>query len=331
MTSIPPPNNCSVDSSSTNAIVTGLNALVFGIAAIVYIVTVCVSVRIKSSSTFVVYLKNLIVADILRIVTFIVRVIEPSIPLNVTVRVFQCRYSDVIFYFAMYMSIILLGFIGFDRFLKIVKPLQTNVMKNKVFGITVSALAWICMFFLNALPNTILTDQIPPQSKTFLCTVLKNDLGLKWHNYVNCVNFAIFFIVFVCLVIFYVFISKKVLQAFKNAKCQGNTPNETNTRVFIIIIVFFICFTPYHCVRIPYLLQENSLLSFNVCNNSLHDLKNITLTLTMINVCLNPLIYIFLCKKYKNKLLEFLRVKKESLPGKRDNSSGKNRCEKETL
>ncbi|XP_028647902.1 P2Y purinoceptor 13-like [Erpetoichthys calabaricus] len=330
MTSIPPPKNCSVDSSSTNVILTGLNAFVFGLAAIVYIVTVCVSVRIKSSSTFVVYLKNLIVADILRIVTFIVQVIQPSIPLNITIRVFQCRYSDVIFYFAMYMSIILLGFIGFDRFLKIVKPLKTNVMKNKVFGITVSALAWIFMFFLNALPNIILTNKTLPQSKNFLCTELKNELGLKWHNYVNCVSFAIFFVVFVCLVIFYVFISKKVLQAFKNAKRQGNTPNEINTRVFIIIIVFFICFTPYHCVRIPFLLQENCLLSFNSSSNSLQNVKNITLTLTMVNVCMNPLIYVFLCKKYKNKLLEFLRVKKESLPGKRDNPSGMNRCEKET-
>lgn len=45
-------------------------------------------------------------------------------------KAFVCRFSAVVFYETMYINIILLGLIGLDRFLKIVRPFGRNWMNN---------------------------------------------------------------------------------------------------------------------------------------------------------------------------------------------------------
>lgn len=91
-------------------------------------------------------------------------------------RAFHCRYSAVLFYITMYISILLLGLISLDRYLKIVRPFGRCALKQVRVGQVLSAVVWVVMLFL-ALPNVILSDQ-PPQfyGGRLSCTSMKS----KW-------------------------------------------------------------------------------------------------------------------------------------------------------
>lgn len=98
---------------------------------------------------------------------------------------FHCRYSAVLFYITMYISIILLGLISLDRYLKIVRPFGKTALQQVRVGQVMSAVVWVVMLSL-ALPNVILTNQPPKISGGRLkCTSLKSAFGMKWHGGFN--------------------------------------------------------------------------------------------------------------------------------------------------
>lgn len=100
-------------------------------------------------------------------------------------RAFHCRYSAVLFYITMYISIILLGLISLDRYLKIVRPFGKTALQRVRVGQVMSAVVWAVMLSL-ALPNVLLTN--PPQEfsgRRLKCTSMKSDFGIQWHGGFN--------------------------------------------------------------------------------------------------------------------------------------------------
>lgn len=98
---------------------------------------------------------------------------------------FHCRYSAVLFYITMYISIILLGLISLDRYLKIVRPFGKTALHQVRVGQVTSAVVWMVMLSL-ALPNVILTNQQPKFTEGRLkCTSMKSPFGIQWHGGFN--------------------------------------------------------------------------------------------------------------------------------------------------
>lgn len=98
---------------------------------------------------------------------------------------FYCRYSAVLFYITMYISILLLGLISLDRCLKIVKPFAKCPLQRVRVGQILSAAVWVVMICL-ALPNVILSDQPPKITGNRLkCSSMKSKAGLQWHEGFN--------------------------------------------------------------------------------------------------------------------------------------------------
>lgn len=126
-----------------------------------------------------------VVADLLMTLTIPLKVLSDAGVGSVYLRAFHCRYSAVLFYITMYISILLLGLISLDRYLKIVRPFGKGVLQKVRVGQVLSAAVWVVMLFL-ALPNVILSDQPGLISGGKLkCTSLKSKAGLLWHEGFN--------------------------------------------------------------------------------------------------------------------------------------------------
>lgn len=84
---------------------------------------------------------------------------------------------------------------------------------------------------------------------------------------------------------------------------------KTSRNIFTIMFVFVICFVPYHLCRTPYTLSQTS--SHFTCQSqkSLYYAKEFTLVLSAANVCLDPIIYFFLCLPFREKLYQKLHLK----------------------
>ncbi|KAJ0022021.1 hypothetical protein NQD34_009511 [Periophthalmus magnuspinnatus] len=295
---------CVRDTSVTAVVFPCLYSLLFIVALVLNSLAAWIFFGIPSTSTFVVFLKNVVVADLLMTLTIPLRVLSDAGVGSWQLRAFHCRYSAVLFYITMYISILLLGLISLDRYLKIVRPFGKCPLQRVRVGQLVSAGVWAVMLSL-ALPNVILSDQPPKISGGKLkCSSMKSKAGLLYHEGFNYFCQVIFWGTLALMVVCYTFISKKVYESYKASKSKSHAASRrTKAKVFVVVGVFFICFAPFHFARVPYTLtQTRDTASPCKAQNDLYIAKETTLWFSATNVCLDPLIYVFLCKMFRRKL-----------------------------
>ncbi|XP_006900124.1 PREDICTED: P2Y purinoceptor 13 [Elephantulus edwardii] len=276
--------------------------------------------HIPSSSTFIVYLKNTLVADLVMTLMLPFKILSDAHLAPWQLRAFVCRFSAVVLYEAMYVGITLLGFIAFDRFLKIIRPFGKFFVQKPAFAKIVSAFIWLFMFLIS-LPNMIFSNREATPQRVKKCTSLKSSLGLKWHEVVNYISQFIFWMVFVLMLLFYMVIAKKVYESYRRSKSKDSRNNKKlEGKVFVVVAVFFVCFVPFHFTRVPYTLSQTNNKTDCRLGNQLFLAKETTLFMAASNICMDPLIYIFLCKKFTERL-PCMRRKKTAASSQDNHSS----------
>lgn len=224
---------CKLDTRITSVLFPCLYSALFLAAIILNCLAAWIFFQIHSSSTFVVYLKNVVVADLLMTLTIPLKVLTDAGVGSTTLRAFYCRYTGVLFYTTMYISILLLGLISLDRYLKIVRPFGKCTLQRVGVGKVVSAGVWAIMVAL-ALPNVILTDRKPPVGRTgkLKCSIMKSDLGLRWHEGFNYFCQVVFWGTLGLMAICYTFISRKVYESYRTSQSSsGTTSKRTKSKV----------------------------------------------------------------------------------------------------
>ncbi|XP_020370638.1 P2Y purinoceptor 13 [Rhincodon typus] len=297
-----PQDKCPRDYHVTRVVFPTLYSILFVFGIILNILSIKIFSKIPSNSTFTVLLKNIVAADLFMTLTFPFKILRDTQLAPWQVRWFVCRYSAVVFYFTMYISIILLGLISFDRFLKITRPYGKSCIREPRFSKFLSVAVWVIMFLLS-LPNIILTNKRATPESVTKCMKLKGPAGLMWHTILNYICQFIFWAVCILMVVLYAVISKKVYESYKKSKSKGSqAQRQTKVKVFVIVSVFFICFVPFHSTRVPYTLSQVGKVRECWKQNMLYYIKETALWLCASNTCLDPLIYIFLCKAFRRRL-----------------------------
>ncbi|XP_074496890.1 P2Y purinoceptor 13-like [Sebastes fasciatus] len=300
-----PPSHETVDVA-----ISCLYFIMFPFALLLNGVAAWVSLHLRSTSTFIVYLKNLVAADLLMTLTFPATAASMLPGAAVKLRVFDCRYSGVIFYCSLYTSIALMGLISLDRFFKIVRPFGMLLGQSVVFSLVTSATVWVVIFGSTAIPTIILTDQDPDINITGdFCMSLKSPTGVNLHKFVVLFMEILFWLVGIVIVFCYVCITLKVLQSFRSSG-SNNSHGKTKTklRVFLILLVFFVCFVPLHVMRVPFTLYE--ILNIDVCTQMwMMVTHKLVIWLSTTNACLDPLLYIYLCREYRDKLVDMMKAR----------------------
>lgn len=257
--------------------------------------------------TFMLYLRNMAVADLLMTLTLPINVLTEAKVAPVSLHVASCNYTAVLFYCCMYTSILFLGLVALDRYLKIVRPFGGKCgacLYSYSFTVAMAVMVWFTMAALS-LPNTILTNQTTVE-KISNCADLKSELGKKWHGVVVYINILIFFLVLITLLTCYISIYRHIHQSSGQFIIVGEaTPRKPKKgqNILILLVVFFICFVPYHLCRIPFTKSQTDGVQMN---SILMTGKKATLLLSMFNVCLDPIIYFLMCKSFRSKLSQTL-------------------------
>nr|DBA26091.1 TPA: hypothetical protein GDO54_010390 [Pyxicephalus adspersus] len=269
--------------------------------------------QLPSKSNFIIFLKNSVISDSLMIMTFPFKILGDAGLGLWPLKGFACRYSSVVFYFTMYISIIFLGLITIDRYKKTARPFSNSCTKNPRSAKILSAAIWIIMFSLS-LPNMILTNKPMGQKTVRNCINLKSDFGRTWHETVNFICQIIFWVNFAVIVVCYLLIAKKLFQSFQRTRKEPEKSRKrVNVKVFIIIGIFFVCFVPYHFARIPYTISQTRDVFLCSAQKTLFYVKESTLFLSSLNACLDPFIYFFLCRSFRISLYTVLKKKRVSL------------------
>ncbi|GAA6092705.1 P2Y purinoceptor 12 [Tachysurus ichikawai] len=306
-------SSCSRNNVVKTTVFPVLYSLLFLLGIILNGLAAWVFFSIPSRSHFIIYLKNIVVADIFMTLTFPFKILSDSNMASVRLRIFVCRVSSVVFYLTMYISILFFGFISIDRCKKTLYPFVVTNSKRLTHRKLLSSGIWVAMLVLS-LPNMILTSKMP-KSDHFSCSSLKTELGLKWHEIVNHICQVIFWGNLIAVVVCYILISKELFKSFARTRILGTAAEsqqrkkKVRANVFLVLAVFFICFVPFHFARVPYTLSQTREHHFD-CRQKLifFQVKESTLWLSALNSLLDPLIYFFLCRSFRDSLFKILHL-----------------------
>lgn len=290
-------------------VVPALYFLMFPIALLLNGVAAWVSLYLKSTSTFVVYLKNLVAADLIITLIIPIKAMGDLPGASNRLYILSCRYFSVIFYSTLYTCITLLGLISLDRFFKIMTP-RNSFGQNLTFSKLISASVWLILFGGTALPNIILSNKsVANMTEISTCMDLKGPAGLELHGGIVIYLNVLFWLISVVVAVCYICITNKVVQSFRQSGSNNNQGKQKiKLRVFLVVIVFVVSFGPYHIVRIPYTFQQVNHSSQTACAYLKGRFaKDLSLLFATTNICMDPLLYVFLCREFKEKLISLMK------------------------
>lgn len=139
-------------------------------------------------------------------------------------------------------------------------------------------------------------------------SLLNKDLSL-FYKIIQIYSAAIFLLTLLSLIFFYYGISRKLAVLQKNQLASSGSEKLVKSRrnMLVLVSVFCVCFVPYHLVRLPYTFSERQ------CSwgQALFYLKEVTVMVSSLNVCLDPIIYLLFSKEYRATMWSSVRRKKQ--------------------
>ncbi|XP_078415857.1 putative G-protein coupled receptor 34 isoform X1 [Cetorhinus maximus] len=294
--------NCTIHESFLMFSVT--YSLIFLTGLISNISALCIFFFIQNKKNSIhIYLINMAIADLLSISCLPFRIAYHANHNQWILGKLFCSIVGNLFYMTMYISIILLGLISVDRYLKITRPLQHYKFRNATQSTMICAALWF-VSILTIVPM-LLETKTADNSKCF--HYRERD---HFKAYINLVIVINFWIVFFCLIFSYGKIAKKLSKlsvekpGFPNSKILSSAATKT----FIVPFIFTICFVPYHISRFFYIasqLHQTSCYWKNVVNKT----NEISLLLSAFNSCLDPIMYFLLSKTVRRSVLSLVSEK----------------------
>ncbi|KAM4627692.1 P2Y purinoceptor 14-like [Polymixia lowei] len=258
----------------------------------------------QHSSSVTVYLKNLAAADFLLCLCLPLRVAHYASH-SPPVHWAYCHFGASAFYLNMYASILFMGYIAANRYLKIVHPFGTHVLQKVRAAHVISTATWV--FLLSSMGVYITLSLLTLQPPTSVpgavgCVPLHSQQLSLLYKIIHSGSAFIFFSVLVSLVLFYHSTTRRLMLA-QRKRLRGATSGckklaKSRRNMLLLVSVFCVCFVPYHLVRLPYAFLRDRC----AWGPAFFYLKELTIMLSILNICLDPLIYFIFSKAFRAQL-----------------------------
>lgn len=296
---------CTMDETLLNNILAVSYSIIFIIGLMGNGLALYVFLCIQSKRNSVqVYLLNAVIADLLLIVCLPFRIIY-HFSEEWKMGIIFCKVVGNLFYMNMYISIVLLGLISMDRYVKVKKSQRRHSVSKRKGSIRICCCLWAAAIFSGMF--LIATQSIKEESDPSLCFHYTDRKDQVWQAVFNYFVVFIFWIVFVLLILSYVKIGKKLQRISRERSYLPNAGkyNSTAYKSFFVLVIFTVCFVPYHTFRIVYIATQLQTLSCYWVDK-VHKTNEITLMLSAFNSCLDPIMYFLLSSSIRNTVYRLL-------------------------
>ncbi|XP_016420018.1 probable G-protein coupled receptor 34 [Sinocyclocheilus rhinocerous] len=230
----------------------------------------------------------------------------------------MCKAVGNLFYMNMYVSITLMGLISLDRYLKIIgvrgsqRGCGLRWLRGSRWSLVTCVLLWSGSLVM-VVPMIALAEGNEEPGKCFQYKQRKHARGKA---YFNLFLVAVFWMVFAVLLVSYGRIARRLLRASQDKPDLPNASRYARTarKSFVVLLLFTICFVPYHAFRGFYVASQ--LRDVSCETRRLMDLTNeLMLLFSALNSCLDPVMYFMLSgsvrKATTRALSQFLRLHQE--------------------
>ncbi|XP_033025979.1 G-protein coupled receptor 1 [Lacerta agilis] len=205
-----------------------------------------------------------------------------------------CKANSFIALFNMFASVFFLTAISLDRYVHLIHPVfsyRHRTLKNTSFMI---AFIWILATLIGS-PALYFRDTLTLHDNVTICYnnfhPTDVDLIILRHHVLTWVRFICGYLFpLLTMVVCY---SLLICQVKKSAIL---TSSRLFWTVLAVVVVFFVCWTPYQIFSILELSAHHD----NYWHNLLRDAIPLSVSFAFINSCLNPILYVLLSKKLQS-------------------------------
>ncbi|KAI6075110.1 G-protein coupled receptor 20 isoform X2 [Aix galericulata] len=258
-----------------------VNAIIFLVGVVLNSLALYVfCFRTKTKTTSVIYTINLIVTDLL---------VGFSLPIRLIMFYCagDCLYCSLVhifgYYVNMYCSILFLTCICVDRYLAIVQVEASRKWRNPTCAKGICVFIWIFA--------TVVTFSILIMAIQFAQCCLSKILVLMVCEY------------FFPLIII-IFFTARIMCALSKPSLMHQSRERRMRAVQLLItvlIIFMICFTPFHVGQVAITINSN------MSNNVSLLVYHVTVTLSSLNSCMDPIVYCFVTNNFQSTMKNIFR------------------------
>ncbi|NXR45990.1 GPR34 protein, partial [Hippolais icterina] len=300
--------SCSLDdSNSLSLVLIVFYSIIFVVGLVGNIIALFAFLSIHQKRNSIrVYLLNVAVADLLLIFCLPFRILYHATNRWMFGRIF-CKVVGTLFYMNMYISIVLLGLISLDRYIKINKSVKRPKMLTTTRSVQICCTVWVIALtgFTVVVAPTFFKTEDSNSTKCFHYRSKQN--GEKTEAILNYVTVLIFWIVFFLLILSYFKIARNLL---KISRRRANFPNagkytQTARNSFIVLIIFTVCFVPYHTFRFVYITSQLRTISC-YWTEIIHTCNEVMLIFSSLNSCLDPVMYFLMSRSVRKTVFQLI-------------------------
>ncbi|NXU55698.1 CLTR2 protein, partial [Turnix velox] len=242
-----------------------------------------------------IYMQNLAVSDLMFVSTLPFRATYFLLGSRWVFGDFFCRMMTYALYMNMYCSIYFLTMLSVLRFIAIVYPFKNWKVTNMKYAKIICAAIWV---FVLAAASPLLSQKVAGYRDPGKCLDLHPSNAhelLMMNNFVLIVGF---FLPFCTIIVCYIVAIKALLKS-RTSRCRKSVCHKKALSTIIItLILFLICFLPYHVLRTVHLVHS----SCSPENLPLHKALVVSLCLAAMNSCLDPVLYYFAAENFKARI-----------------------------
>ncbi|XP_032894539.1 C-C chemokine receptor type 4-like [Amblyraja radiata] len=204
-----------------------------------------------------------------------------------------CKIINAFYVLGYYGSMMFITLISVDRYLAIVHAVFSIRRRNIVHGLISSLVMW-CLAILASLPSLIFTQVISMEGR-YVCHFFSPNNN--WRLFTIFRDNALGFLV-PLVIIFFCYLNI-VITLLKN---RSKKKHRAIKVILIVVISFFVCWTPHNIVMLLMSLKNLQVLSGCDINLRLSIAQQITESFTFVHCCLNPIIYAFVGQNFRSDI-----------------------------
>ncbi|KTG06061.1 hypothetical protein cypCar_00044275, partial [Cyprinus carpio] len=205
--------------------------------------------KATKQSSITIYLKNLAIADLFVCLCLILRIAKYA-RTSVEIQRIYCNFGAPASYLNMYSSILFMGYIAANRYMKIVRPLETHILQTVRSTCYICIVTWAVLLCSNCayIAAFVSADKQTSAHSGFDCDSFHTSLLKQIYLTLQIICFPLFLFVLVSLILFYWSNVQKLRQAQRTMPDQpGNAKlSKSKRNMQVLMVVFCICFVPYH-------------------------------------------------------------------------------------
>ncbi|NWI96208.1 CCR8 protein, partial [Pitta sordida] len=246
-----------------------------------------------------VYLLNLTISDLLFVFS-LPFLIQYSRVRQWTFGNAMCKIISSSYFIGFYSSVFFITIMSIDRYLAIVQSVYALQIRTAAHGVVTSLVLWV-IAVLASMPDLIFFQEVHVGNQ-LMCIPHYPDNNHHWKTLSNFLVNILGWLIPIAVLIFCYYSILKKLQ-----KCQTQNKYKAIKLIFVVVIVFFLFWTPINIVL--FLDSLRNMYIFDDCktNQRLDLAIELAETLSFVHCCLNPVIYVFVGEKFKKHVHEVFR------------------------